>query len=450
MLNSLLKIVDNASPASTLFCQPCMKIACTGYVSLDTGSVAAANALLLRALVKRGVEIDFYSKPSFVDPRPAVGECGGFRFVPVVNHLADNLHRRLKMVPGLSTLAARIDTASYNHLLVTRIRQEHHSRSYDLCLWMGDYAASSVPGLPTVSFVQGPPGTDARSVLKRREEVKQLCGSAQTLKWATLARLRLSRLGLPGFRYSEHFIVGSEQSRQTLGQLYGIKAARISVVPYPIDLSLFHPRPNPSPSEPGTLRILWLGRIVPRKRLDLFLQGTGLAIARGADVLLTVAGRVGFIPGYERLIESFEFPERLEWIQGVARTEIPELIKCHDVLGQPSDEENFGSSVAEAQACGLPVIVGATNGNADYLSPRDIHLSDDQPETLAQAVTEMWRRKRTGQLGDPRISRGLAESSFHIDRVVDRLLQAFESVLSSSRSQRSCQSKALENQGAAR
>ena len=42
------------------------------------------------------------------------------------------------------------------------------------------------------------------------------------------------------------------------------------------------------------------------------------------------------------------------------------------MLAQPSDEENFGSSVAEAQACGLPVIVGATNGNADYLCGRDI------------------------------------------------------------------------------
>ena len=39
-----------------------MKIACTGYVSEQTGSVAAANSLLLRALLDRGVEVDFFSK----------------------------------------------------------------------------------------------------------------------------------------------------------------------------------------------------------------------------------------------------------------------------------------------------------------------------------------------------------------------------------------------------
>src|SRR6476620_10381820 len=128
-----------------------MKIACTGYVSADTGSVAAANALLLNALLKRGIKIDFFSKPSFVDPRPAVGESEGFRFVPTVNQFADTLHRRLKRVPPLGTLAGRFDAASYNRLLVACIRHEHQKQSYDLCLWMGDYASGSVPGLPTIS-----------------------------------------------------------------------------------------------------------------------------------------------------------------------------------------------------------------------------------------------------------------------------------------------------------
>jgi len=355
-----------------------MKIACTGFVSVHTGSVAAANALLLRTLVEKGVEIDFFSKPTFVDPRPAVGEHRGFRFVPTVNHISDGLRRRVQRTPVVGAVAARNDAESYNRLLVKRIRQEHQRRSYDLCLWMGDYAWGSVPGLPTVSFVQGPPGTDARSVLKRRDEVKRLGGSWQTLKWTALARLRLSRLGLPGFHHSDHFIVGSEQSRRTLGQLYGIDSLSVSALPYPIDLNLFYPDPNapvPDSGDSGTLRILWLGRIIPRKRLDLFLQGAAIATARGADVRLSVVGRVGFVHGYDRLFKSFQFPDRLEWTESVPRAKIPELIQRHDVLGQPSDEENFGSSVAEAQACGLPVIVGATNGNADYLCSRDIPVS---------------------------------------------------------------------------
>jgi glycosyltransferase involved in cell wall biosynthesis len=427
-----------------------MKIACTGFVEVQTktGSVAAANALLLRALVERGVEIDFFSKPSFVDPRPAIGELSGFRFVPAVNYISDGLRRRVKGVPVVGAVAARNDAENYNRLLVRRIRQEHQRRSYDLCLWMGDYARGSIPGLPTVSFVQGPPGTDARSVLRRRDEIARVCGRWQTLKWTALARLRLSRLGLPRFHHSDHFIVGSEQSRRTLSQLYGIDSLHVSVMPYPIDLRLFYPDPNAPLSETGTLRVLYLGRIVPRKRLDLFLQGAAIAIARGVDVRSTVVGRVGFVRGYDRLIKSFQFPNRLEWIQGVPRTEVAELIKRHDVLGQPSEEENFGSSVAEAQACGLPVIVGTTNGNADYLCSRDIHLADDQPKTFARALAEMGRRKRLNQLGNFTVSRRTAEEYFHVDRVVDRLMPVLKSVVVRSRGRRGYESKkALQRSG---
>jgi glycosyltransferase involved in cell wall biosynthesis len=117
----------------------------------------------------------------------------------------------------------------------------------------------------------------------------------------------------------------------------------------------------------------------------------------------------------------------LERLERIDRSEVPALISRHDVLAQPSEEENFGSSVAEAQACGLPVIVGRTNGNADYLSARDIHLADEKTETFAEALAEMRQRKVSGELGEPAISRSVAEQHFHIDRVTTSLIRILES-----------------------
>jgi glycosyltransferase involved in cell wall biosynthesis len=122
------------------------------------------------------------------------------------------------------------------------------------------------------------------------------------------------------------------------------------------------------------------------------------------------------------MIESFPFGDRLTWKRAVSRQEVPSLLNAHDVLVQPSDEEDFGSSVAEAQACGLPVIVGRTNGNADYLCSRDIHLTDDRPETLARALREMNSRRVQGQWGDPAISRKCAEQYFSLETVTTSLI----------------------------
>jgi len=416
-----------------------MRIACTGFVSKEAGSVASANALLLRELVASGVEVDFFSKPSFVDPRPAVGEHAGFRFVSVVNTVSDTLRRSMSCIGGLSALAEWNDAASYNRLLVRRIRSEHRKHPYDVVLWLGDYAHGSVPGVATVSFAQGAPGTDARSVLRRKGEIRRLAGRRTAWKWELLGRLRLSRVGLPRIRYSDRIIVGSSISRECLSAIYGISDARVFTIPYPIDLEFFR-LPDQSGraaernlksetqgrKDAGTpssaLRVLWLGRIVPRKRLDVFLDGIVLASRDGLDVRATIAGNVGFIKGYHKLIDQFPIRDRLQWVRSIPRCDVPALLGEHDVLAQPSEEENFGSSVAEAQACGLPVIVGATNGNADYLCSRDVRLVDDRPETFAAALREMAARKLEGRWGSPHESRELAEREFSLPTVTRRLL----------------------------
>jgi glycosyltransferase involved in cell wall biosynthesis len=356
-----------------------------------------------------------------------VGDSPRFRFVDVDNQWADRTRAHLQGVPVLNTLSGIVDSATYNRLLVRRIRESHAENPFDLCLWLGDFAKDGVPGIPTVSFAQGPPGTDARSLLSRFEEISRLAGSRKAIKFAAMARLRLSAVGLPNLPASDRFIIGSRQSQRTLETLYGVPTSAITCLPYPIDLAMFNLPVEPA--EPATieqpagpLRCLWLGRVVPRKRLDLFLDAAALAIRSRVDLRLTIVGGVGFVPGYERLIEAFPFPERLQWTKFLPREEVPALLHRHDLLAQPSDEENFGSSCAEAQACGLPVIVGATNGNADYLCSRDLHLTDDRPETLSRAFAEFARRKCEGAWGDPLESRRCAEQYFDLNLVTDQLL----------------------------
>lgn len=404
-----------------------MRIAATGFVSAQSGSVASANALLLRALLDSGCEISFFSKASFVDPRPVVGDRPNFQFTDVDNRAADRARAKLAGIPVAGPLAGILDASTYSRLLVGTMRDAHAQKPFQVCLWLGDYARGAIPGLPTVSFVQGPPGTDARSVLNHFDNIRKIAGPLTAWKWRLMAQFRLSRFGLPPFSCSDHFIVGSDQSRRVLQSLYRISPQKVDAMPYPIDLDMF--RPTAMRSDSRTLHCLWLGRIIPRKRLDLFLDGASMAIQRGADLQLTIVGGIGFIPGYEALIRNFPFPDRLNWKVSLPREEVPEIIAAHDVLVQCSEEENFGSSVAEAQACGRPVIVGLTNGNADYLSPSDIRLDDYQPETLAHVLETMHQRKQADKWGDFQDSRRGAEQNFSLEQIAGKLLQILNRVV---------------------
>ena len=95
-----------------------MKLAVTGFVSEQAGSVASANALLLRELLLRGHEVHFFSKASFVDPRSAVGERPGFRFFDVTNFGPDQFRRRVEKIPFVGFPAGLYDAWTYNRLLV--------------------------------------------------------------------------------------------------------------------------------------------------------------------------------------------------------------------------------------------------------------------------------------------------------------------------------------------
>lgn len=418
-----------ALPATPPSMSPTMHLGTTGFVSSGAGSVASANLVVLQELLDRGNRVTFYSKPHFVDPRPHLKDASRrdrFEFINCQNGLSDHLKRLSERVPLLSRgLVARglgiLDGVSYGRRIVSRMSEQRPrvGIATDLSLWLGTWARGRVPGLPTVSWAQGPPGTDARSVARHAEEIRRLGGRVLLLKLRAYAAWRAG-VGLPQFDQSDHVIVGSEWSRQDLQNQHDIEGSKVHALPYPIDLDLFRPPDQPRSTD-GPLRVMWLGRFVPRKRLPLFLNGLAEAIQQGIDVRVTVIGNSGFVPNYERFLEAFPYRERLTHVPSVPRTEVPTLMAQHDLLIQPSDNENFGSSVAEAQACGMPVIVGATNGTSDYICDRSIRLTDDRTKTLAAAIATFAEQKRAGSLADGQACRAAAERHCHPSRVVARL-----------------------------
>jgi glycosyltransferase involved in cell wall biosynthesis len=401
-----------------------MHLHTTGFVASQSGSVASANAVILKELLRSGHRVTFYTKPSFVDPRLDIQEPDLAKLLEIVdctNHRMDGFWRRCGgNRPGLKgTLLSRMNAATYNRGLVRAMRR---SGGGDVDLWLGDWAYGRGKR-PVVSFVQGPPGTDADSIAGHEGLITRLAGRATYLKLRAFALWRLS-LGLPDFRNSDAVIVGSEWSRQRLIDRHGLEPRAVYAIPYPIDLRTFTPSTAPRDRN-GRLRLLWLGRFVPRKRLDLLLDGLAVAIRDGCDAELWVVGKSGFVPNFERLLEAFPYQDRLRYWDCMARAQVPKLLSDVDVLVQPSEDENFGSSVAEALACGVPSIVGATNGTGDYVCDRSIRLADYQIATMSSAILDMARRKRQGDLQDHRPSRLIAERCFAPASVC----QSLESVL---------------------
>ena len=98
-----------------------------------------------------------------------------------------------------------------------------------------------------------------------------------------------------------------------------------------------------------------------------------------------------------------------------------------DVYVHPAKWEEFGMSVLEALACGLPVITGASVGAAELLKgePREFALADPSGEALSAAMFALAapeRRARVGALGPA------AAAPCAWDRGAAALLNLYESL----------------------
>jgi glycosyltransferase involved in cell wall biosynthesis len=399
------------------------RIACTGLVSADAGSVASAGFMVLRELLARGYEIDFFGKPSFVFPE-ALLAYPGFRYVdcsqPAVDRMARANNEYLRWV------GRRVANAVNRRRTMRHIRAAHAQRDYDLQLSWGQWAFGRTPGVPVVSVVQGPPGTDSRSVVRHGSQIRQLCGTWEYVRLRLYSVYRAS-VGRPPFANTDVAVCGSKASEAILVAQYGLLPSAVASLPYPVDLELFQPPADATIARP--LELAWIGRVVPRKRLDLFLDAGAQLISEGHDVKLTIVGRFPFATGFRQLIERFPYQERMSYARHAPREEVADLLRRAAVLVQPSEEEDFGSSVAEALACGTPVVVGASNGTGDYIGDGGERCTESSSDAVARAVSRVLQRLEA----DPRVSqngaRAAATENFHVRHVADGLERIFARVL---------------------
>lgn len=131
---------------------------------------------------------------------------------------------------------------------------------------------------------------------------------------------------------------------------------------------------------------LAVGRIAPEKGFDLLVEAcAGLT---GLKVKV-----VGEGDGLLRL--SNGSPASMEWLGMRSRGEVRTLMQRARFLIMPSRYETFGNVVAEALACGKPVVATKCGGPQEMIDPSNGRLSEIQTEDLREKIMEVNDELRT-------------------------------------------------------
>ena len=139
--------------------------------------------------------------------------------------------------------------------------------------------------------------------------------------------------------------------------------------------------------------VLFLGRLVMEKGLDVFGDAIDALSARGVKHRVLVVGDGPARPWFEQRLPGAIFTGML------VGDELATAIASSDVLLNPSVTEAFGNVTLEAMASGLPVVAVDSTGATNLVGEENGVLTDPgDAEAMADAIAayaadpELWRR----------------------------------------------------------
>lgn len=209
------------------------------------------------------------------------------------------------------------------------------------------------------------------------------------------------------------------------------------VVPCGIDLDVFSNLP-----EPGLMRakypqlqnkkiLLFLGRINPKKGLDLLAKAfAGITQCRN-DVALVIAGPDD--GGYQEVIRKILIKsgvlERVVFTGMLFGQEKLAALRDSDLFVLPSYSENFGIAVVEAMASGLPVVISRKVNTWEEFSragaAEAVNCDAAELETaLLRLLNNPARCKELAQKG-----MALARRSYAWESVAKQMATVYEDIL---------------------
>lgn len=381
---------------------------------VDAGGQNVHVAALSEALAKRGHHVTVYTRRDATE-LPARVRVG----------------RRLEVVhvdAGPARHVPKDELLPFMGELADGVARDWSQRPPDVVhghFWMSGLAALDAARRPDAGYrVPVIQTFHALGTVKRRHQGAEDT-SPQERRWLE-----------PGVGRSADRIIATCSDEVFELKAMGISTAKISIAPCGVDLGFFSAE-GPVDARQRRHRILSVGRLVPRKGVDLVIKALPYLREAGFDdVELLIVGGGGDSgalhadPEVRRLMDlaaELGVEDQVSLQGQVPRGAMPGIFRSADAVVCAPWYEPFGIVPLEAMACGVPVVAAAVGGLRDTVVDRGtgLHVPPRDPEAIASALAMLLAnptlRAELGNAGKLR-----ARTRYSWDRVAAETEKAYQ------------------------
>ena len=202
---------------------------------------------------------------------------------------------------------------------------------------------------------------------------------------------------------------------------------------YPIEFENLPPRKDFERIYPileGKQVCLFLGRIHPKKGLDLFVKAFGKVAKRKDNVYMIIVGpdEKGYKREVEKFAEAESVLEKVIFTGMLTGKEKLAALSRADLFIQPSYSEGFSMAVLEALICGIPVIITKQCNFPEVAIRNAGRIINPQLDELVKALEELLGsadlRKEIGLNG-----KNLILEKFTWNKIGEEMIKLYEQIL---------------------
>ena len=196
------------------------------------------------------------------------------------------------------------------------------------------------------------------------------------------------------FRNCHASIVRNEEARHVL-RARGFNKNILKIY-WGIDATIFTNECNdPKPNERSRFKIGYVGRFVPEKGLQSLFYGVS-KLSFDFDLLLIGSGPLK--EELRSLAETLQISTKVKFIDVLNHEDLVKYYQTMDVLVLPSLtttfwKEQFGRVLAEAMACGTPVIGSSSGAIPEIVGDAGLIFEENNPADLISKLTTLAKNK---------------------------------------------------------